>query len=363
MLGQHSGLVSWRHSDLRRALRAFVLSATLASACVVAAASERTFVDSTGRHITVPTRIERVYAAGPPAAIILYTLAPDKLIGWNRAPRATEKALMPPRYAELPTLGRLTGRGNTANVEVILKARPDVILDYGSITPTYISLAERVQEQTGIPYLLLDGAFGKTAATYRLLGELVGSTERAERLASYAESTFAQVSALRQRTGARSPRVYYGRGPGGLETGLGGSINVEILELVGAVNVAAEGAGQGGLATVSIEQILKWDPEVVLTLDQHFYDSIFADPFWRNVDAVKQGRVYLAPSSPFGWFDRPPSVNRLIGVKWLMSVLYPSQVSIDLRQTTHDFYRQFYHINLDSRQLDSLLERATPRKR
>jgi iron complex transport system substrate-binding protein len=160
---------------------------------------------------------------------------------------------MPARYADLPVLGRLTGKGNTANIESVLAMKPDLILDVGSIDPTYISLADRVQQQTGIPYLLLDGSFAATAATYRQAGELLGDPDRGAQLADYAEQTLGNLQRmLAAIPGEQRPRVYYGRGPQGLETGLGGSINVEVLEAVGAVNVAAA-AGKGSLATVSLE--------------------------------------------------------------------------------------------------------------
>ena len=318
----------------------------------------RVFVDSAGRHVVVPKKIERVYAAGPPASIIVYTLAPEKLIGWNRRLHPAEKTFMPTRYASLPVLGRLTGRGNTANIEIVLKANPDIILDYGSISETYKSLADRVQEQTGIPYLLIDGSFNNTARTYRLLGDLLGKERRAERLADYTERVLANVTDLLETIPAsRRPRVYYGRRRDGLETGLGGSINVEILELVGAVNVAATAASGKGLASVSMEQILKWNPEVILTLEKHFFKSLASDPLWQNVQAVQDGRVYLAPRLPFGWFDRPPSVNRLIGVKWLASVLY-GDFNHNIPRDAHEFYRLFYHIDLSDDQLSQLIEHA-----
>jgi iron complex transport system substrate-binding protein len=137
-----------------------------------------------------------------------------------------------------------------------------------------------------------------------------------------------------------------------------GSINVEILDLVGARNVA-EGAGAGGLATISAEQVLAWDPDVVLTLDPGFYASVGKSPLWRQVKAVREGRVYLAPSLPFGWFDQPPGLNRLIGVRWLDRVLYPVQFPEDLGAVTRDFYRRFYHVELGREQLDRLLVPAT----
>ena len=322
-------------------------------------ATTRVFVDSAGRHVIVPEKIERVYAAGPPASIIVYTLAPEKLIGWNRRLHPAEKTFMPRRYVDLPVLGRLTGRGNTANIEIVLKANPDIILDYGSISETYKSLADRVQEQTGIPYLLIDGSFNNVVPAYRLLGDLLGKKRRAERLASYAEHTLANAIDLVDKIPAsRRPRVYYGRRRDGLETGLGGSINVEILELLGAINVAANAASGKGLASVSMEQILKWNPEVILTLEKHFFESLASDPLWRHVQAVQNGRVYLAPRLPFGWFDRPPSVNRLIGVKWLTSVLYDEDANHNILRDTREFYRLFYHIDLSDDQLNQLIEHA-----
>ena len=78
------------------------------------AADMRTVTDSAGRHADVPGRVERVYAAGGLASIFLYTLAPEKMLGWTRALGSEERAFVPARYAALPTLGRLTGRGNTA---------------------------------------------------------------------------------------------------------------------------------------------------------------------------------------------------------------------------------------------------------
>jgi iron complex transport system substrate-binding protein len=137
-----------------------------------------------------------VFPAGPPASIVLYTLAPDLLLGWPRANRPEEREFLLPNIGDRPELGRLTGRGNTANLEVVLSLKPDLIIDVGTIADTYVSLADRVQAQTGIPYALLDGRFSAVAATYRILGALIGRPERAEELASYCERT---IGTLKKR--------------------------------------------------------------------------------------------------------------------------------------------------------------------
>ena len=156
--------------------------------------------------------------------------------------------------------------------------------------------------------------------------------------------------------------MYYGRGPNGLDTGLAGSINMEVLERVGAVNVAAA-AGTGGITKVSIEQVLSWNPDVILALDPGFYRSVGSDPLWSSIKAVNDKRIYLAPNLPYGWFDASPGVNRLIGVRWLMSILYPKQFPEDLRAVTRDFYKLFYQVDLSEQQIDTLLASATTSKR
>src|SRR5262249_42575421 len=125
--------------------------------------------DATDPAISAPEKVARVFPAGPPAAILLYTLAPDLLLGWPRANRPEECAYMLPDVCARPEVGRITGRGNTANLESVLALKPDLILDVGSTSTTFVSLAERVQQQTGITYALLDGRFDAIPATYRKL--------------------------------------------------------------------------------------------------------------------------------------------------------------------------------------------------
>jgi iron complex transport system substrate-binding protein len=334
----------------RRTLLAGISATLLAPRAIFAA----TVTDAAGRAVTVPERVTRVFPAGPPAAIVLYTLAPDLLLGWPRANRTEEREFLLPDVGARPEVGRLTGRGNTANLESVLALKPDLILDIGYANATYVTLADRVQQQTGIPYALLDGRFAETAASYRALGALTGRRDEAEKLARYAENTMETITKrVASVPNDKRPRVYYARGPRGLETGLGGSINVETLEFVGARNVAAE--RKGGLANVSLEQVLLWNPDVIVTIDQDFAAHVRDDPGWAAVAAVRAGRVHLSPKLPFGWVDFPPSVNRLIGLWWLAKALYPELFPEDLRPMTRDFYTRFYHQTPTDAQVENVL--------
>jgi iron complex transport system substrate-binding protein len=344
-------------------MRALACGLAVFLALAQPAGAERMVTDSAGRQVAVPDRIERVFAAGPPAAVLLYVLAPDRMIGWPRAPRPQELPYIAPEYRELPEVGWLTGRGDTVNLEVLLQAEPDLIFDFGSVRDTYVSLAERVQAQTGIPYVLIDGTFANTAEAVRLLGEVLDVEERAERIAAYVETTFAEIDATLARVRQdQRPRVYLARGPSGLETGLQGSINTEIIERVGGINVAKDPSGaRRGIAQVPIEQIVLWNPDTVITWDPDFYDAVWKDFYWQGVDAVTAGRVYLSPTAPFGWIDRPPSLNRMIGLEWLAGLFYPDQVKQDLRELTRSFYDLFYHVDLTDAELDRLLQWAKGR--
>jgi iron complex transport system substrate-binding protein len=315
----------------------------------------RVITDGAGRRVTLPEKVGRIYAAGPPASVLAFAVAPDKLMGWTSPFRDAERPFVAPRYADLPAYGRLTGRGNTANVEIVVRARPDLIVDYGTIRDTYASLADRVQAQTGIPYLLLDGDFDRMAGVIVQFGRIAGEEARAAVLAQYARDTIADINARVAKIPAtRRPGVYYGRGPQGLSTGLAGSINMESIEQVGARNVAAE-LGRGGLVQIAIEQVLRWNPDVIITMDPNFHALARTHPVWSAMPAVKSGRLYLAPALPFGWIDFPPSLNRLIGLRWLARVLYPEAFPEDLRPIVRDFYSRFYHQAPAAAQLDQLL--------
>lgn len=334
--------------------RRFIAAVSLAVAAP-AVARASTLTDGAGRAVTIPRGVERVFPAGPPAAIVLYTLAPDTLLGWPRANRAEELAFLDPVVGARAEVGRLTGRGNTTNLETLLQMRPDLIVDVGSVARTFVDTADRIQAQTGLPYALLDGRFDRIAETYRLLGMLTGRVARGEDLARRCEDVVRTcMSRVATVPAASRPRVYYARGPQGLETGLGGSINVETIEFMGADNVA--GGTRGGLATVSLEQVLAWNPDVIVTIDRSFAASVRSDPAWRGVSAIQQGRVHLSPKLPFGWVDFPPSVNRIPGLLWLGKILYPAFFPEDLRALTREFYTTFYHRTPDDAGIDAVLD-------
>ncbi|MBP6860930.1 MAG: iron ABC transporter substrate-binding protein [Neisseriaceae bacterium] len=290
-----------------------------------------------------PKAIKRVISAGGPSDVLLLSLAPEKMLGLasaNTDPK--RRAYFSPAVAKLPTLGRLSGRGSTLPLEKLIALKPDVIIDVGNVTAAYRSQAQRLAQQTQIPYVLVDGRLADAPQQLRELGKLLGVADRGNALAAMAETILKQA---RQNAAAQAGKpalkVYFGRGVDGLETGLAGSIHTEALEYVGATNVAQAG-GKKILTRVSMEQLLLWQPDVVLTQDPKFYQSLHQNKAWQGVKAVKNKRVYLVPSLPYGWLDGPPSINRLLGLIWLQKTVYPGASSRDAAAQIKRYFKLFY---------------------
>ena len=319
---------------------------------LTAPADARSVVDATGRTTQLPDRIDRVMPAGQPAAVLLYTLTPEKMVGWPHSPNAAARAFLDAQFKGLPELGQLVRDGKVQS-EQIRASRPDVILDYGSTSPRYAERATMVQEATGIPVLLLDGKLERTPDIFRVLGEVLGAEKRAADLADAAQH-FLTITG--QKTDARRVagpiRAYYARSADGLTTATSVSSLGDVLRLVELTNVA-DGAGTGELVHVTWDQIRGWNPDAIVTNSPEFWKAR-EEPEWAELRAVAQQRVYLAPALPFGWIDEPPSVNRLIGLLWAGHTLYPAVYPDDLRAEARDFYRRFYRIDLDDEQFEAL---------
>jgi len=321
-----------------------------------AKAEETKYLQEFG-HFPQPQNIQKVLSAGPVADVMLLSVSPTKLIGLSSITLSPQqKKYFNPRIQNLPITGRLAGRATTASYEKIIQLQPDLIIDIGNITPTYVDLAKRVELQTHIPYLLIDGSLAYLPKQIRQLSHILNVDERGEQLGSYADTILIKTKNIgNPRTNNQAIKVYSARGPDGLETGLKGSIHTEVLEWVGAQNAAQE-AGNNIITRVSLEQLLTWQPDVIIASDANFYHNIKNDPRWNHIKAVKNGQVYLVPSTPFGWLDGPPSVNRLLRLSWLAHILYPDKLTeVEFKDNVISYFQVFYNYQLSANELNQIL--------
>ena len=319
------------------------------------------FVNWAERYVVVPDRIGRVMTANPAADVLVFVLAPEKLVGWSAPLSRGQRAYLPAKFARLPITGGAVRPNPAEAVQMVARMRPDLIIEAGPVTPEAAARAEQIQQQTRIPYLVLDNSIQATPHTLRIIGALFGAVERGNDLGKYADYA---VDALRGELliapADVRPIVYYGRGPDGLETGLGGSQAMAAIDQAGVINIAAR-LGRGELTRVTRDQVIDWNPAIIIAQQRSFYDALLRSTAWRGLIAVASKRVYLAPADPFGWIDDPAGVNRIIGLYWLAGLFYPDQYQEDLRTDVREFYDKFYRIKLTDRQLEALVRPAESR--
>lgn len=346
-------------------LLAAALLLSLLSACgggaEKAAGGTHSFTDSCGRTVDVPDDVEKIVPSGSLAQMILYTVCPDKLQSLSAAPTKRQEKYFGAAYSALPVTGQFYGGGSTVNYEEIIAAAPDLIVDIGEEKEGIADDMDMLQQRTGIPTVFIQASLATMADAYETLGELTGETEQAQACADYIRQTLAYAAEKSASIpDSEKKRVLYAQGEYGTEVLAAGSIHAELLDIVGAVNAAVlDDVSSDGANEVSMEQILRWDPEVVILAPDSDYDDIFADKSWAGVRAVRDGEVYEAPEAPYNWMDRPPSVQRVLAVKWLGNLLYPDVYDCDMIAEAQAFYKLFWHYDLSEDEARELMRHST----
>ena len=325
-------------------------------------AETREITDMAGRKVTVPTaeNIESVFSAGSVAAIFLYMVVPDKLLGWNYELNDVEKSIILDKYQDLPNFGM----GDAVNYEAVIAANPTIAINSGKINDAMVSDCDALSESLGIPVVAVDNELNNSAEAFRFMGELLGVEDHAEELAQYAEQVFTDINALSDIPEEKKVSVYFGNGEDSLETAPRGSQHAQILDVINAVNVADLELGDGSRVQISAEQLLAWDPDVIVVNGEPKADKsgnsaaedILSNPDYASLKAVQDQKVYGTPNAPFSWVDRPAGPNRLIGMRWFSALIYPEYIKCDINEEIHKFFDLFYHVDLSDEQLENVLK-------
>lgn len=324
-------------------------------------------VDMAGRKVNVPKTVKKVYSVNPIGTVMVYTLAPKKVLGWNYEFTENEKKYIIDECKNLPNLGSAMGNGNTSNMEEIIKQHPDVIIYMWDSSNASKQSAENLQKTLNIPVVVVDGALEKTAKAYEVIGKAIGEEKAAKELGDYCSKIISNIKAeVKKVPEDKMAKVYYATGMKGLQTEPKNSNHTEVFELIKANNVAGSNLSVGNATnaspTVSMEQVVNWNPEVIFVGYQQGheggpYKTITTDAGWKNIDAVKNQKVFSIPEYPFNWFDRPPSVNRILCLEWMANKLYPDYVKLDIKSETKKFYSKFYHYQLTDDDVNKLINR------
>lgn len=316
----------------------------------------RDFTDSAGRSVSVPENITRVAVTGQLAQIVVFSLAPDKLVAIASDWSADAQEYIDEKYLEMPVLGQLFGGNSDMNVEELLKAAPQVIIDVGESKDSIGEDMDMIQDQSGIPTVHISADLDTMAQAYTMLGELLNVPEDAKALADYCTSTLQRTYDIMEQVGEDKVSVLYCLGDMGCNVICRGSYHSTVLDLLTenlAVSDAPSSKGTGN--EVDMEQIYNWDPEVIFFAPYSIYEYVEEEAEWENLQAVQSGRYYEVPYGIYNWMGFPPSVQRYLGMIWMTKVLYPEYADYDMYEEVQEFYRLFFHCQITREQYDALV--------
>lgn len=309
--------------------------------------------DMMGNTVEIPNNVDKVASISASSTVILYMLAPDKMIGWNEKRSYEENQYMQSQYKNLPVIG---GGKNDANYENIISLNPDVVfIGHGGT----IDAVNEIQQKFGdVPTLDVEGDNNLSSITPAIsfVGKVLGEEQKANHLIELYDSLMQEVnSTVANIPENEKKKVYYARDSSGLMSNPPGSSHTQLIEICGGDNVVEAPITKGSVG-VSMELILKWNPDIIITSDPSFYKKVYDDPLWQNVKAVQDQQVYLVPQSPFNWFEGPPGANTILGIAWTAKVIYPEKFQdMDLKNITKEFYADYYHYNLTDAEVSDIL--------
>lgn len=337
------------------ALTLLLIAALSLTACAQSAG--RVFTDSTGREVTVDQEISKIAVTGPLGQIVVFAIAPDMLVGIPGAWNPAAKAFLDEQYYSLPVLGQLYGGKGDLNLEELLKAAPQVVIDIGEPKGSIAEDMDALTEQTGIPFVHISAYLESMDETYTMLGELLGLEEEAGVLAETCRRIYSRAVEMMQ--GVEKVNMLYVTGENGLNVLANSGYHSSVIDMMAnnvavVENVSSKGTGN----EVDMEQILNWNPDVIVFSENSIYDTVGEDPVWQNVSAIANNRYYEVPFGPYNWIGQPPAVQRLLGMMWLGKLLYPEAATYDLYDEVAQYYQLFYHCDLTREQYDALTAKA-----
>jgi iron complex transport system substrate-binding protein len=318
-------------------------------------------VDCIGRKVSVPSRVERIaclydFAAhvvvmlGRGKNIVAVSKGPKRDVLLNRLCPEIGKALVP------------KGQGNV-NIEELLLAKPDIVFVPGDIGRNRSELQK--MEIFQLPVLTVDyhDITGQQRAI-AMIGEAIGARERSEAYNRYYDRCIDRVKEgvshilPDQRVRAYLATVEatrtYGRH----------SLPAEWMSLCGIVNVAADQplSIHQGEQHASLEQILRWNPDVIFTNEPGVAEAIAQDSKWSSIRAVKQKKIYHMPIGISRW-GHPGSLETPLAMLWTVKTVYPNFFTgMDIKNEVEKYYRKFFRLELTDALYEQMLSGKGMRK-
>jgi iron complex transport system substrate-binding protein len=310
----------------------------------------RTITDMMGNNVTIPANVTAVADSWPAHNEVMVMLgAADKLVA------TTPTVQTMPWFIKIyPRIATMPGpMGSDVNMEDLLKANPDLVILTTGNNATGAEITER-----GIPVVYLYFTnFDQLKQSFLLTGSIMGAPElqKAKDYNAYLDSKIASVNATASTIPQNQKlKVLHIASLSPLKVDGNNTLIDTWITTSGGINAAGQDVS-GNMQAVSIEQVLKWNPDVIIvggTVKDRA--TIMNDTQWKQVKAVQDGRVYVNPKGVFPW-DRY-GAEEALQIQWASKTLYPEKFqSVNISDETKYFYKTYFSYNLSDSDVDSIL--------
>ena len=319
---------------------------------------ERVVTDPTGREVKMPEEVKSIAVVPIPWASVVFAVdgSGDRIAGMHPSAKASyEKSMLKvlaPGMANAAT--DFVGQDFSLHMEELGKLNPSAIIVWNYQEDELAQL-----EKLKVPAIALKyGTMEDVQQGIRVLGQVLGKEQRAEDLVGFQQDTMAYFDGKKAALeGKAKPKVLYLR-DGDLKVAAGDTVNTMMIETAGGENVAKDVQGQW--TSITMEQVAAWDPDVIIlsNFDPIQPADLFEDKLegqnWKNIKAVREGRVYKAPNGLYRW--DAPCVETPLMIKWIAQKLHPD-VFGDYRLTDdlRSFYEKFFSYTLTDADLKMIL--------
>lgn len=323
------------------------------------------FTDDCGRDVEVPEQISAVIGSGNLAEIFLFAIDPDAMmaVAGNWSEDAAQ--YVDEKYLNLQEVGSFFGN-HDLNYEEIAKIRPQIIIDVGEAKPSMKADLDDITAKTGIPAVHIDAYYDTMDEAFEKLGVLLGREVEGNELAAFCKDAYdsaTRIAAEAEQNGGKKTLLYCTQ-EDGQNVLAKGSYHAEIIDMLSDnLAVLDDPSSEGSGNEVNLEQMMLWDPEVILFAPNGYYNYTAEDPAWQILTAIQNDTYYEVPSGPYNWMGSPPSSNRVLGMLWLADLLYPELTDYDLKEQTIRYYQLFYHCNLTEEQYEELVEHSITKRK
>jgi iron complex transport system substrate-binding protein len=315
------------------------------------------FTDDLGRKVLVPFNITKVALSGPLTQIVLFGLCPDKLVGLAASWDSSAKEFLDEKYYNLPMLGQLYGGKGTLNLETIAASGAQVIIDVGETKANMAADMDNLQSQLNIPTIHIDAYTKGMGSAYRKLGDLLDMKEQANVLADYCDKVYDNTTSIMDKVGTDGKvKLLYITGAKGLNIIANGSYHAEVIDLLADNLAVVKNPSSSGTGNeVDLEQIMLWNPDVILFATGSIYSTVGSNKDWASISAIQNKKYYEVPYGPYNWMGFPPSVQRYLGMMWMAQLLYPDTANYNMYQEVAKYFKLFYHCDISEAQYNKLV--------